>query len=430
MSETVFSGAKNLVDLAKVGIYNTDPTEALHIGNGSTQQYRDAKILFINPNAYSSGGTATTPQTVIRLGWKEQVQDLGTGEGCAITFSESLLGDSVYYDACRVASFLETGTGDTNRASALTFWTSVDGGVTAAAERMRITSTGNVGIGTTNPTGLSSSGTLLHVCDATSTNPTIRIDSSGSTGQARLHLSAGGGANYRASRIDFFNFPTSATVPTFTLINDFDQNGTNNLDFVNSAGTRMMALKQNGNVGIGTTSPGATFHIDRTSASGDAMWIFQRDGAGYTSIRYDTPTTSFYAGTGGATASVNWRDRYCIFNPSNAGVYLTYGGLAWGNTSDLRAKNILGEISNAVAKVDTLRSIFYTLKDDDTNTRRVGLVAQEVVEVLPEAVDIPTADDGLYGIRYTELIPLALAAIKELSAKNTALEARLAAAGL
>jgi hypothetical protein len=183
-----------------------------------------------------------------------------------------------------------------------------------------------------------------------------------------------------------------------------------------------------GRVGIGTTSPGATFHIDRTSAGGDAAWIFQRDGGGYTSIRYDTPTTSFYAGTGGATASVNWRDRFCIFNPSNAGVYLTYGGLAWGNTSDLRAKNILGEISNAVAKVDTLRSIFYTLKDDDTATRRVGLVAQEVVEVLPEAVDIPTADDGLYGIRYTELIPLALAAIKELSAQNTTLEQSLATA--
>jgi hypothetical protein len=187
-----------------------------------------------------------------------------------------------------------------------------------------------------------------------------------------------------------------------------------------------MVIQGDGNVGIGTTNPGATFHIDRNSAGGDAAWIFQRDGAGYTSIRYDTPTTTFYAGTGGATASANWRDRFCIFNPSNAGVYLTYGGLAWGNTSDLRAKNILGEISNAVAKVDTLRSIFYTLKDDDTATRRVGLVAQEVVEVLPEAVDIPTADDGLYGIRYTELIPLALAAIKELSADNTQLKTQMA----
>jgi hypothetical protein len=120
---------------------------------------------------------------------------------------------------------------------------------------------GRVGVGTASPTHVNSSGTLLHVYDATVNTPTIRIDSTGGTGQARLHMSAGNGANYRATRLDFFNFPTSTTVPTFILINDYDQNGTNNFDFVNSAGTRMMSLKQNGNVGIGTASPAELLHV-------------------------------------------------------------------------------------------------------------------------------------------------------------------------
>jgi hypothetical protein len=114
---------------------------------------------------------------------------------------------------------------------------------------------GNVGIGTTSPTHINAAGSLIHVYGSGTDAPTVRIDATGGTGQARLHVSAGNGGNYRAGRVDFFNFPTSTTVPTNTLISDYDQNGTNNFDFVNFAGTRTMTIKQSGYVGIGTTSP-------------------------------------------------------------------------------------------------------------------------------------------------------------------------------
>ena len=42
-----------------------------------------------------------------------------------------------------------------------------------------------------------------------------------------------------------------------------------------------------------------------------------------------------------------------------------------------------------------------------------GLIAQDVLKVQPEAVS--SDKDGMYGVRYTELIPLAFAAIKDLS---------------
>lgn len=114
---------------------------------------------------------------------------------------------------------------------------------------------GNVGVGTASPALINSTGSLIHVYGAATNAATVRIDSTGGTGQARLHLSAGNGANYRASRIDFFNFPTSTTVPTNILISDYDQNGTNNFDLVNFAGARTFTVKQSGNVGIGTSSP-------------------------------------------------------------------------------------------------------------------------------------------------------------------------------
>lgn len=121
--------------------------------------------------------------------------------------------------------------------------------------------TGNVGIGTNNPTGVNSAGSLLHIADSTSANPTVHVDASVGTGQARLHLRSGTGSTNRASRIDFFNNVTSSTVPQWTIISGYDQNGTNDLRYVNYAGAITMAWAQNGNIGIGTTNPGSLLTV-------------------------------------------------------------------------------------------------------------------------------------------------------------------------
>jgi hypothetical protein len=49
-------------------------------------------------------------------------------------------------------------------------------------------------------------------------------------------------------------------------------------------------------------------------------------------------------------------------------------------------------------------------KDSETAQRRVGVIAQDVQKVLPEAV---TKKDGFLGVKYTELIPLVINAVKE-----------------
>ncbi len=129
--------------------------------------------------------------------------------------------------------------------------------------------TGNVGIGTTNPSGSGNSGSLLHIYDTTSANPTVHVDSSGGTGQARLHLRAGYGVStHRAARIDFFNAITSGTIPQWTIISGYDQNGTNDMRVVNYAGTITTTWTQNGFVGIGTTNPGSIFTVNGNATVG------------------------------------------------------------------------------------------------------------------------------------------------------------------
>jgi hypothetical protein len=67
-----------------------------------------------------------------------------------------------------------------------------------------------------------------------------------------------------------------------------------------------------------------------------------------------------------------------------------------------------------------LRSVIGKFKTDSEGTRRSFLLAQDVQAVLPEAVDATKPEQ--LGLSYTEVIPLLVAAIKELSAEVNALK--------
>lgn len=105
---------------------------------------------------------------------------------------------------------------------------------------------------------------------------------------------------------------------------------------------------------------------------------------------------------------------FFIYNQSNVGVYLAYGGTSWTSTSDEKTKDIIEPITDAANKVSTLRAVIGKYKNDDPNTRRSFLIAQDVQAVLPEAV---SETDGVLGLSYTDTIPLLVAAIKELKAE-------------
>ena len=85
--------------------------------------------------------------------------------------------------------------------------------------------------------------------------------------------------------------------------------------------------------------------------------------------------------------------------------------------SDARLKTDVEKITDATAKVEALNGVTFTRTTDDS--RSTGLIAQEVLAVLPEAV---TEDsEGLYAVKYGNLVGLVVEAIKELKAENTEL---------
>ncbi len=100
--------------------------------------------------------------------------------------------------------------------------------------------------------------------------------------------------------------------------------------------------------------------------------------------------------------------------------------------SDKRVKTNVVKIDDALNKVDQISGYTYDMQGlDFKGKRQAGVIAQELLEVLPEAV--VQDDNGMYAVRYTNIIPLLIEAIKEekskiesLEEKNRNLEERLA----
>jgi len=92
------------------------------------------------------------------------------------------------------------------------------------------------------------------------------------------------------------------------------------------------------------------------------------------------------------------------------------GDIVAFNTSDERLKDNVTEITSALHKISQIRGVEFDWNSESNYTGHdVGIIAQEIEKVLPEAVI--TREDGYKAVRYEKLIPLLIQAIKELNNK-------------
>ena len=202
--------------------------------------------------------------------------------------------------------------------------------------------------------------------------------------------------------------------------------------------SKMVVNPISGNVGISITDPGARLHIygDATSAilaqlneikitgNGNSHWsIFgARSGHAYFSIA--NTSTNAAIGTAGT-------DVLCITSSNNVGIGTTVPGyalhvigaiFATGNItafSDQRYKQNITRLEGSLDAIRNLSGYSYTRLDYLPEVRQIGLLAQEVKEVLPEAVSYDSTND-IYSVNYNCLMAPVVEAIKELYHRSEA----------
>jgi hypothetical protein len=104
---------------------------------------------------------------------------------------------------------------------------------------------------------------------------------------------------------------------------------------------------------------------------------------------------------------------------------LTYNGTdltCGGNVtaySDARLKKNIKVIENALEKVNKISGYTFERTDVDVGSQ-TGVIAQEVINVLPEAVS--TTHSGMYTVAYGNMVGLLIESIKELNSQVTSLK--------
>jgi hypothetical protein len=127
-------------------------------------------------------------------------------------------------------------------------------------------------------------------------------------------------------------------------------------------------------------------------------------------------------------------DIFCLVNKSK-GIYencdhnITIGNSnsitivpgEFANYSDVRLKENIKTIHNSLHKVCRLRGVNYNRKDSNDNKIHMGLIAQEVEQIIPEVVN-KNMNNGYLSVSYGNIVAVLIESVKELNTKVNSLE--------
>jgi len=284
---------------------------------------------------------------------------------------------------------------------------------------------------------IDSSGRLLLGASGSSANTRVVVqgNSSSAAGTAEMHLQYGSPTtnilnNYSIANL---NFSDSAGNVGATIRAQADANWG-----ASSFGTRIMFL---------TTATGASSPTERMRIT-NSGGIFAN---GATSPVAGNANDGIHIGTAGsaladysltlgdAVATARWRivtGNYRLNFSQNDGsgtynirAYVNDSTGAYVQVSDERAKKEVADSIYGIADLKKLRPVSYLMnsQDKDSARRNLGFIAQEVLEVIPEAVNKPEDEQQMYGLESIALIPVLVSSLQEAVAKIESLEARLSA---
>ena len=349
-----------------------------------TNGYSGDERLRITPGGLVQIGTITTssfPDRLLSVGDHTRTSsyiDIRSGTVGALLFADGLSGDTAYRGQVEY----------THSDDRMCFWT-------AGGERVRITSSGNMGLGTGSPVAKLDVRGNVYVGDSIGVDITNPQDYHASAND--IVVKNGMTIANTSQGSIFFADSSTGTGEYVGQINYYHNN--NQLSFVTNNTERM-----------------------RLSGNGEHMV-------------YSNGTVS--ALRTAASSSGSSEILYCSRNSSSVtvgtGVYAIYSNGTASSLSDrTQKKNIETTRDGYLEDLNRLRVVKYNWNDQEDGTpKELGLIAQEVEEVFPGLISNMRSDVGIgttastKGVKTSVLPYMLLKALQEANAEIVALKARV-----
>ncbi|RJQ38787.1 tail fiber domain-containing protein, partial [Candidatus Microgenomates bacterium] len=315
--------------------------------------------------------------------------------------------------ASPIAKFQIEGAGTTTGISFLTTDSS-------GTQKFTILDNGNVGIGTSVPRNLLTVGQSTSAAVDTNTVALLK-NTSGST--TRLRIESASSTN----KLDLWHDATNGNLQSNGDFNMQVQSNINIQTFVGGAGyATRIKLTNSGNLGIGTTNAGTSLSVanNTTIGWGSTLTAGPANGlaiSGNTGIGTTSPSQALEVT--GRIRMDNWTA------DGDTAVYKNASGDIGIQASDIRLKKNIIPLQNSLDIINGINGVTFNLNTQEDETKKtLGVIAQDVLKVLPEAVfSFNNSETGeqFYGVHYEKLTALLIEGVKQQQGEINSLSANV-----